>query len=617
MKRIMKLLSLALALTLLFTACNGDTDSESTSEVESQSVGSEASVEETEESSDDMDSETEETGDQTGSATAQGFNGDLTVNVTLTDNKITAVTTDHQETENLGASAIDRLTEQVLEQQAINLDTVTGATYSSDAFLEALKNAMIDAAANPEAYVVEEESIEKENEEKETQVVVIGGGGAGFAAAITAKEAGAEVILLEKLPTVGGNTQISGGEYAAPANEIQQAEGIEDSPELFAQDMEVAGGDPALIRVLSENATPSAEWLRDDIGVEFLDSLMFFGGHSVKRSLIPVGHSGLEIIQKYQAKADELGIEVLTEHDVKELLSEDGKIVGVRVETPTSNLTVKADAVVIASGGFGANKELLYENDQEIDEHVLSTNSVGSTGDGILMAQKVGAVTMDIDQIQLYPICDVDTGKLLYVGDTRLVGGALLVNKEGHRFVEELGTRREISLAIKGQTDHVGYLLWDEKSSEETGTIHSHATEAESLYERGHLVKADTIEELADHFGIDVDQLMETVETFNTNSKNDKDPDFNLRMLGWTVEEGPFYMLKAVPAVHHTMGGIQINTEAEVLDADGNPIEGLYAAGEVTGGIHGSNRLGSAAIADITVFGRIAGENAAKHVLDK
>lgn len=339
---------------------------------------------------------------------------------------------------------------------------------------------------------------------------------------------------------------------------------------------------------------------------------MFFGGHSVKRSIIPENHSGNELIKNYKAKADELGIQVLTGTDVKEVLTENDKVVGVRAEGEDGELIVNSKAVVLATGGFGANAEMTYENDNEIDEHVLSTNSPGAMGDGIVMAEALGADTVDMDQIQLYPICDVETGKLLYVGDTRLVGGALLVNKEGKRFVEELDTRRAISMAIKDQTDYVGYLIWDEKSNEETGTMASNPEEAEDLYERGLLYKADTIEELADHFEIDKESLLQTVETFNENSKNGEDPEFNLRMLGWSIEEGPYYMLKAGPAVHHTMGGLVINTNAEVMKKDGNKIDGLFAAGEVTGGIHGSNRLGSVAMADITVFGRIAGENAAK-----
>lgn len=546
--------------------------------------------------------------------TVKGHNGDVKMEVSFEGEKITAIEVkEHKETDPLGVNGLKTVKEAILKNQSVNVDTVAGATVSSTAMLNGVKEAIKKAGLDEKAFSKKAEEVKK-NESKEfsTDVVVIGGGGAGFAAAVTAKEQGADVILLEKLATVGGNTLISGGEYAAPANDLQKKENIDDSPELYAKDVEVAGGNPELIKVLSERALDGAKWLKEDIKVNWIDQLMFFGGHSVKRSLVPEGHSGSEIIKKYLAKAEELGIQVLTEHNVKEILAQDGKIVGVRAETPNGETVVKAKSVVIASGGFGANDEMTYKYDKEIDDKILSTNSPGATGDGIVMAEKLGANTVGMEHIQLYPICDVETGKLLYVGDTRLVGGALLVNKEGKRFVEELATRREISLAIKAQTDSVGYLIWDETSSEKTGTIVSHADEAKSLYDRGLLVKADTIEELAKHFDMNADELKKTVETFNKNSKENKDSEFNLRMLGWTIEKAPFYMLKALPAVHHTMGGLEINTKAQVINKDGKTIEGLFAAGEVTGGIHGKNRLGSVAMADITVFGRIAGEEAAK-----
>ncbi|NMD38797.1 MAG: flavocytochrome c [Christensenellaceae bacterium] len=554
-------------------------------------------------------------GDGTGTGSAKGMNGDIEVTVKIEGDKIIEIEVTHSETQGLGDVAIDKLKGDIIDNQTLNLDSVTGATLSSVGFLEAIKLAIQDAGGDLSLYEAAVAEKEKETREITVDVVVVGGGGAGFASAISANEAGANVILLEKLAAVGGNTRISGGEMAAPANWIQEKEGIEDSPEKYIEDLKKAGGDDELIKILAENATPAAEWMRDDVGIEFLDSLMFFGGHSVKRSVIPLGHSGVEIIEKYKAKANELGIEVLTEHDVKELLVEDGKVVGVKAATPYGELIVHAKAVVLATGGFGANAEMLYKYDKEIDDKILSTNSPGATGDGILMAEAIGADTVDMDKIQLYPICDVDTGKLLYVGDTRMVGGALLVNKEGKRFVEELDTRRAISMGIKAQTGSVGYLLWDEKSSEATGTIYSHASEAAGLYERGYLFKADTIAELAEHFEIDVAALEETVANFNENSKNGVDPEFNLRNVGFTVDEAPFYIMVAVPATHHTMGGLKINADTEVINKEGNAIPGLFAAGEVTGGIHGSNRLGSSAIADITVFGRISGENAAKYAL--
>ena len=583
-----KTLALLLSMTMLFSACgSAKTDNKA------------------------GDSKEAAVGETTGEGTAAGHNGDLKAVVTFDGDKISKIDLTHEETEGLGDKAADKLVEEIVANNSINVDTVSGATVTSTAVIEAVKAAIEASGRDVKNFETEGEEKKGETVEKDTDVVVIGGGGAGFAAAVSAKEAGANVILVEKLASVGGNTLISGGEYAAPANDIQKEEGIEDSKELFAKDVEEAGGNPELIKVLADKATEDAYWLRDDIGVEWLDSLMFFGGHSVKRSLIPAAHTGNELIKNYLKKSEELGIEVLTETDVKEILSKDGKVCGIKAETKNGELVVNAKSVVVASGGFGANADMCYENDKEIDEHVLSTNSPGATGDGILMAEKLGADTVDMDKIQLYPVCDVETGKLLYCGDTRLVGGALLVNKEGKRFVEELGTRREISMAIKAQTDYVGYVLWDETSNEKTGTMKSNPEEAKSLFDRGLMVKADTLEELADHFGIDKDALLETVKTFNENSAKKEDPEFNLRMLGWQVKDAPFYMMKAAPAVHHTMGGLKINTDAQVLNKDGEWIDGLYAAGEVTGGIHGSNRLGSVAIADITVFGRIAGENAA------
>lgn len=613
-----KILPYILSMSLIFSACGADNttqDSEDTSTepaVTEQATDEDQKVEETK---DNEEKETVEVDPDAFEGKAKGYKGEVVAHVSFDGDKISNIHVDHNETEGLGAAAIDKMVPQIVENQSVNIDSVSGATFSSTALIEAVSEAIKASGNDLENYQEDFTSADKERTDatKDVDVVVVGGGGAGFAAAVTAKENGADVVLLEKMPQVGGNTLISGGEMAAPENELQEKDGIEDSKELFAEDVKEAGGNPELIDVLADHATEDAYWLRDDIGVKWLDSLMFFGGHSVKRSLIPEAHSGNELIKNYLKKCEELGIEVITDADVKEILSEDNKVVGVRAETKDENLTVNAKSVVLTTGGFGANEEMTYENDKEIDEHVKSTNSPGATGDGIIMAEELGADTVDMDKIQLYPVCDPETGRILYVGDTRLVGGALLVNKEGNRFVEELGTRREISLAIKDQTDHVGYLLWDEKSNETTGTMASNPEEAEEQFEKGNLVKADTIEELAEHFDLDKDQLLKTVETFNENSKKEEDPDFNLRMLGWTVEEGPFYMLKAAPAVHHTMGGLKINTEAEVLTKDDQVIDGLYAAGEVTGGIHGSNRLGSAAIADITVYGRIAGKNAAEH----
>ena len=345
-----KTLALLLSMSMLFSACGGaKTDNKA------EDAKEETKVEEA-------------TGEKTGEGTAAGNNGDVKAVVTFDGDKISKIDLTHEETEGLGDKAADKLVEEIIANNSVNVDTVSGATVTSTAVIEAVKAAIEASGRDVKAFGTEgEKQEEKETEdkgeatEKDTDVVVIGGGGAGFAAAVTAKEKGADVILLEKLASVGGNTLISGGEYAAPANELQEKEGIEDSKELFAKDVEEAGGDPELIEVLADKATDGAHWLRDDIGVQWLDSLMFFGGHSVKRSYIPKAHSGNELIKNYSKKAEELGIEVITEADVKEILSKDGKVCGVKAETNDGELVVNAKSVVVASGGFGANADMCYE----------------------------------------------------------------------------------------------------------------------------------------------------------------------------------------------------------------------------------------------------------------
>ena len=267
--------------------------------------------------------------------------------------------------------------------------------------------------------------------------------------------------------------------------------------------------------------------------------------------------------------------------------------------------------MILATGGFGSNLEMRIANNPDMDEKILSTNSVGSTGDGIVMAEALGAQTVDMQYIQTYPTCDPETGTLLYVGDVRLEGRAILVNLEGKRFVEELERRDVISMAVKAQTGGVSYMFWDEASMQASGVNASHKKEYDNLIERGILVKADTVEEAAAHFGIDAKELQATIDRYNQYCADGKDLEFNKRGELTAFGDGPYYIMKTTPAIHHTMGGLKINTKAQVLTTENEVIPGLYAAGEVTGDIHGTNRLGSDAIADITVFGRIAGHNAA------
>lgn len=555
--------------------------------------------------------------DGTYAGEAQGM-GKVAVELTMKDGEIADITVDASgETQGLGDKAIEQMKDAMIAQNKIDVDTVAGATISSTALLEAVKDAFSKTGAEASALVAKEAAPAESTMESsyDADVVVVGAGGAGLSAAITAAEAGAKVIVLEKMNNVGGNTMISGGEMAVPGNWLQKAEGIEDSVERFEEDMLKGGdneADPALVHVIAENALATAEWLRDDVKVEFEDYMLFFGGHSVKRSLVPNGATGVELIEKLTAKAEAAGVEIYTNTPAKQLLTEDGKVVGVKAENNGKEITFNAKGgVILATGGFGSNIEMRVASNPAMDEKILSTNSVGSTGDGITMARELGAQTVDMEYIQTYPTCDPETGKLLYVGDVRLEGRALLVNKEGKRFVEELDRRDVISFATTEQTGGVSYMYFDEASMQAAGVAESHKAEYEDLLARGILVKAESVEEAANFFGIDAVELQKTIDNYNQYCKDGKDLEFNKRGDLIPFEAGPCYIMKSQPAIHHTMGGLKINTDAQVLNTENEVINGLYAAGEVTGDIHGTNRLGSDAIADIMVFGRVAGANAA------
>ena len=552
---------------------------------------------------------------------AKGYRGEVKVEVKTSKNKIEEVKViKNTDTPIISESAAKKVPEQIVKYQSLRVDGVSGATGTSRALTSAVRNALKNSGADLKE-LNKKPDIEAKKLVKETQnkdVVVIGAGGAGLVAAIEAKNNGAKnVIVLEKMAFAGGNTLISGGEYAAPNNWVQVKKGLKDSNDAFYNDILKGGdneGDPKLVRVLADNALSGAEWLKDYINMTFEDRQMFFGGHSVERSLVPQGATGVEMISKLLAKAEELNIPVLYETPATELIVDKGRVTGVKAVSEDKEYTFLAkDGVILATGGFGSNLEMRVKYNKDLDENILSTNTVGITGDGITMAEKIGAQLEDMPFIQTYPTCDPISGALLYFGDVRLVGGSILVNQEGKRFVEELERRDVISMAIKNQTGNAAYQFCDEAQVKLSGVAEHHADEVNYLFNNKLLVKADTIKEAADFFGIDAAELEKTVAKYNQYAKDGKDLEFNKRGKLTPFEaKGPFYIMKAVPAVHHTMGGVKIDENARVINTKGEVIKGLYGAGEVTGDIHGTNRLGSDAIADITVFGRIAGQNVVK-----
>lgn len=553
--------------------------------------------------------------------TGVGKHGDVTVAVTFDSGKIKDIKiVKQQENPVLAAKVFTDLKQHVIDTNSVQLDAISGATFSSKGFLDAVADAAKKAGvtlskADKKAIKKVVKTLPKEST---YDVVVIGAGGAGFSAAIEAKNAGANVVLLEKMPAVGGNSLISGAEMNAAKNWVQPKLGInDDSPELHAEDTYKGGdmkGDMNVIKVMTHNALDAAKWCRDYLGVRFEDdNLFFFGGHSRKRALIPVGHTGTEFITKFQAKADELGIPVITNMKAEELIKDkSGRVVGVKATMNGASYTFNAKGgVVLATGGFGANPEMVKKYNPKIDERFKTTDAPGTTGEALYMAERAGAQLVNMGYIQTYPICDPISGVIELIADARF-DGAIMLNQEGKRFVEELQRRDVLSEAILKQTGGYCWVLWNDKIGSISNTVKEHPTEYEAFTKQGIMATCDDLKCVADFTKIPFDSLKGTVNRVSSMTGKSNDKDFNHRSGLVDMTQGKYYVIKAVPSVHHTMGGVRINEKAQALTAEGKAIPGLWAAGEVTGVTHGTNRLGGNAYTDIIVFGRIAGKAAAE-----
>ena len=552
--------------------------------------------------------------------TGVGKHGDMTVAVTFDNGRIQAIEI-VKEAENpvLAKKVYTDLKAAVIASNSADLDAISGATFSSKGFLDAVKDAAKKAGvtlSKADAKAIKK-VVKNIPAVSNYDVVVIGAGGAGFSAAIEAKNAGANVVLLEKMPAVGGNSLISGAEMNAARNWVQPKLGIlDDSAERHAADTFKGGdkkGDMKVINVMTANALDAAKWCRDYLGVRFEDdNLFFFGGHSRKRALIPVGHTGTEFIAKFQAKADELGIPVITDMKAEELIKDKtGRVVGVKATSHGATYTFNAKGgVVLATGGFGANKAMVKKYNPKIDERFKTTDAPGTTGEALYMAKRAGAQLVNMGYIQTYPICDPISGVIELIADSRF-DGAIMLNQEGKRFVEELERRDVLSEAILKQTGNYCWVLWNDNIGKISNTVKEHPIEYEAFTKQGIMATCPDLKCIADFTKMPLKQLESTVKRVSSMAGKGNDKDFHHRGGLMDMSEGQYYVIKAVPSTHHTMGGVRINEKAQALTAKGQVIPGLWAAGEVTGVTHGTNRLGGNAYTDIIVFGRIAGEAAA------
>lgn len=493
---------------------------------------------------------------------------------------------------------------------------VAGATSTSNGFYRSIIEALKSSGANISELrkIKKEKVLTKEKRELNTDVLVIGGGGAGLAAASSATENGAKVILIEKMSFLGGNTILAGGAYNAVDPKRQKPMNIEDSNELFYKQTFEGGdkkGNPKLVKILTDNAYSGIEWLEGK-GMKFKDDVFTVLGALYPRSHKPIEPVGTGFILTYEKFLKENSVPILLNAQAKELIVENNRVVGAIVETPKEILTIKSkNGVVLATGGFSKNIEYRTKYNPKLTENILSTNTPAATGDGINLSQMVNANLIGMEDIQMLPLGDPKTGSLSGNIETT-VEDRIFINKKGERFVAEDERRDVMTNALLDQPDALLYVIVDSQVYPNENDKNNFNESIKELVDENRAVKANSLEELAKKLEMDPKVLTKTIKDYNL-AVDKKSDEFGRKLFGKKIEKAPFYAGARIPTIHHTMGGVEINENTEVLNKKGEVIEGLFAAGEVTGGIHGTNRLGGNALADITVFGRIAGKKAASN----
>jgi flavocytochrome c len=459
--------------------------------------------------------------------------------------------------------------------------------------------------------------------DEETDIVVIGSGLAGLAAAIEAKNAGCSVIVLEKMKGYGGNSTISDGVMAAAGTSMQADAGIEDSPQLMYADMVKAGlglNHPELVRTVTEKSTEAFQWTIKYLGVKYLDRVDQFGGHSVARCYTPHNRSGSAYIKLMLLKLKELGTSVRTKVFLQNILKDsDGRVCGVRAREgytyPDENSGVPKNikarkAVILATGGFANDIDFRTSQDPRLERDIMSTNKYSTTGEALREAIRIGAMPVQLSWIQLGPwACPDEKGYGIgpdFASYIAFPYGIVIDPATGNRIMNELADRKMRADAIL-QKGHPCIVITDKKGVACSGY------QIEHCLKKGVVKAFRDVDALAGEHNIPLQVLKDTLKTFNTGVENGIDEVFGKPILpnARPLRHPPYYVMRVWPKVHHTMGGVLINTKAQVLDLSKKPIEGFYAAGEVAGGVHGASRLGSCAISDCLVFGRISGRNAA------
>lgn len=607
--------------------------------------------------------------------TAVGHNGDLPMEVTLSDDRIEKIDIDtSSETQGIADVAFKRIPQQIIDGQTLNVDVVSGASITSRGVVDGVAKAVKMAGANPDILKKRKKSNgpNKQNVvEYQTDVVVVGAGGAGLTAAARTIQQGKKAIVLEKFPAIGGNTVRAGGPMNAAdpewQNKFEEITGerhtLKEISEIDEKTIDVEyladfkalkkqineylkenedkkaylfdskllhriqtylGGKRTdlqgnkiygqydLVKELTDHALESVKWL-EDIGVKFDKTQVTMPvGALWRRGHKPLGSQGFAFIEALKKYLESNDGQIMTDTAAKELIIEDGQVKGIIARSSDGKkIIVHAKAVVLASGGFGANTKMLKKYNtywSNIDDNIKTTNSPAITGDGIRLGQSAGAELVGMGFSQMMPVSDPETGEL-FSGLQVPPQNFVMVNQKGKRFVNEYGSRDELTKAAI-DNGSLFYLIADD-AIKETAYNTSQA-QIDKQVEQGTLYRDDTLEGLAKQVGMDPATFVKTINDYNSYVDAGEDPEFHKSAFDLKVEKAPFYATPRKPAVHHTMGGLKIDTDAHVINQDEKIIPGLYAAGEVAGGIHAGNRLGGNSLSDIFTFGRIASNNALK-----
>ena len=534
----------------------------------------------------------------------EGRSGTIVVKMTVENHEISDIVVVSQSESSFAQEALNEMVARALQKQgllSVEVDGVTGATLTSTGVIDAVNMAILAAQGKDPA-------TKKTYTDGSCDIVVVGAGGAGLTAAVEAASHGdLRIIVLEKQGILGGNTNYSTGGINAAGTEAQQALGISDSPDLFYDDTMTGGKQmniPSLVRSLVDNAAPTVAWL-SSLGADLSD-VGLMGGSSVKRTHRPKGGTAIgahlmKVLKEASAKAN---IEIRTSNKVTGLLTNGGTVTGVTVENADgSAYRLQAKAVVIATGGFGANLQMVTTY-QPLLTGFATLNHPGATGDAFEWLTAVGGSTIQMGYIQIHPTAEAEHHNLI----TEAVrgNGAILVNHHGQRFVNEMETRDVVSAAILAQPSEEAFLIFDQAVRQSLSSIETYANQ--HLMTEG----ADAAS-LAEKTGLPPNALTATLARYTAFCQAGTDEDFGRSSTQMTapLDTPPYYAIRVKPAIHHTMGGIRVDADMHVLRSDGTPVPGLFAAGEVTGGVHGANRLGGNGVADIVVNGKIAGRCAA------